>query len=236
MPLGEEVVQLGNISPHSGGGDFPIAVVMNRNVTIKGVVVNSDTAPDAANTLAVKVNGSALSPAVSGQDSTTRPNFQGEFVGIGSAGAGSTTEVAKGDLIEINHDGAATVGGAVWCALVMNEGHDANEMVVQAGRVANLTTPGDYDIPVTIGEPCYLKGIMFHTKSLTDAVDVLTLKVNGTPSSVVCNGRSGIAANSGEFLGASTRLDLLPGDKVEVTNGGQSTGGAAAFCALVLGR
>jgi hypothetical protein len=115
---------------------------------------------------------------------------------------------------------------------------DLNEEIVQAGTVASLTTPGDFDVDVVVKEASIVKGVVVHTVDLTDAVDVFSIEVNGAATSpvTVCNGTNGVAANRGEFIGASRRLEVSPGDRITVVNGGQSTGVAAAFAAVVLVR
>ncbi len=115
---------------------------------------------------------------------------------------------------------------------------DLNEEVAQLGKVADLTTATDYDVSVVVKEPSVVKGVIVHSVDLTDAIDVFSLKVNGSATSpvTVFNGTDGLAANKGEFIGASRRIEVNAGDLITLANGGQSTGGGAAYAAVVLGR
>lgn len=53
--------------------------------------------------------------------------------------------------------------------------------------------------------------------------------------SVTFRGSIGLAYQTGEFIGPSSRVELLPGDLVQLRSGGQSSGGfGVVYASLVL--
>ncbi len=225
--------QVGQRTNQSAAGDFPIPVLMNRDVVVRGVCCNNFTSPDDNDIYGVRINGAATVPVSEGVGSkgaAAPPDFFGEFVGI------RNVTLPKFDLLEIHHSGTSTGVNAVLASVILASNGPLNEHCLQLGEIANITTPNvDFSIPVTMTEPSIIKGIVIHTEVLTDAIDIWKLRVNGADvsPSVTFSGTDGLAANSGEFIAASSRLELLPGDRVELRSGGQSTSGKV-YAALVI--
>lgn len=222
--------QVGQRTNQSVAGDFPLSVLMNRDVVVRGVCCNNFTSPDDNDIYGVRINGAATVPVSEGVGSTDPPDFFGEFVGI------RNVTLPKYDLLEIHHSGTSTAGNSVLASVILASNGPLGEHCLQLGEIANITTPNvDFSIPVTMTEPSIIKGIVIHTEVLTDAVDIWKLRVNGADvsPSVTFRGTDGLAANSGEFIAASSRLELLPGDRVELRSGGQSTSGKV-YAALVI--
>ncbi len=113
-----------------------------------------------------------------------------------------------------------------------------NEEVLQAGTVSDLSASSTFSVAVVVSRPSIIKGIVVNTVDLTDAVDLFTINVNGAATSPVttCRGTDGVAANVGEFIGCDQRLAVNSGDRIQVLNGGQSSGTAAVFAAIVIGQ
>jgi hypothetical protein len=229
MPLGESVFQFGEITDQSVGGDFDIAVVSDKNMVIKHLLVNADNGTDLLDTYTLKVNGSVVASV--GRGTAGLVSGEGELVPM------PRFEIAKGDLIEVSHSGTSTGVGNVYCAGVFESGGNIGDVTTSAGKVADLTTATDYDIGVVIAESMTIRGIMFHTEVTTDAADSLRLKVNGANlGSYRFNVTNGLLANSGEFVGISKRYEAVPGDLIEINNIGTSTGGAPAHVSIVFGK
>jgi len=112
-----------------------------------------------------------------------------------------------------------------------------NESCTSVGK-AVIQTPGiNLSDMMVVTEPSIVKGIVIHTDVTTDAIDIWKLRINGyIPSNEVrFPGTNGLAANTGEFIPASRRVEVIPGDRLQLLQGGESSGPGTVHASLVIG-
>ncbi len=113
-----------------------------------------------------------------------------------------------------------------------------NEDVLPVGNVADIGASSTFDVAVTVRRASIVKGVVVNSVPAIDAINTFEIEINGAVTSPVtlCLGSAAAGANTGEFVGAGRRLEVNPGDRIEVTCDGANTNTGLAYASVVLGR